>query len=79
MPAHPLAAVDLSALALELGFFDQAHFTRQFKALVRRTPSSYVRSSGYSARTCSFSPISSSIARRPSMLGCFKRIHAFAM
>ena len=38
------AAVDLPALALELGFYDQAHFTRQFKALVGRPPSSYAGS-----------------------------------
>lgn len=33
--------VDLPALALELGYFDQAHFNRQFKALVGRTPLEY--------------------------------------
>ncbi|MEM7307852.1 MAG: helix-turn-helix domain-containing protein [Planctomycetota bacterium] len=36
-------AVDLAALALELGYFDQAHFTRRFKALVGSTPAEYGR------------------------------------
>ena len=36
------AAVDLPALALELGYFDQAHFNRQFKAIVGQTPVQYV-------------------------------------
>lgn len=35
--------VDLPALALALGFFDQAHFTRAFKAFLGRTPSGYAR------------------------------------
>ena len=30
-------------LALELGYFDQAHFIRDFKALVGRPPAAYVR------------------------------------
>ena len=33
--------VDWSALALELGYFDQAHFSRDFKRLVGRTPTGY--------------------------------------
>lgn len=34
---------DWSRLALELGYFDQAHFIRDFKALVGRTPTEYSR------------------------------------
>lgn len=37
-------AIDWSALALDLGYFDQAHFIRDFKALVGRTPGEYQRS-----------------------------------
>jgi AraC-like DNA-binding protein len=33
--------VDWMALALELGYFDQAHFNRDFKALIGRSPSEY--------------------------------------
>ena len=36
-------AVDLPALALALGFYDQAHFTRVFKAFLGRTPTGYAR------------------------------------
>jgi AraC-like DNA-binding protein len=32
-----------SELALELGYSDQAHFIRDFKALVGRTPADYAR------------------------------------
>jgi AraC-like DNA-binding protein len=35
--------VDLPALALSLGFYDQAHFIRVFKAFLGRTPTEYVR------------------------------------
>lgn len=34
---------DWAQLALELGYFDQAHFIRDFKALVGRPPAAYVR------------------------------------
>ena len=34
-------ADDLSALALDLGWFDQAHFTRDFTALVGQSPAAY--------------------------------------
>ena len=34
-------AGDLAALALELGWFDQAHFTRDFSALVGQSPAAY--------------------------------------
>lgn len=34
-------APDLAALALELGWFDQAHFTRDFTALVGQSPAAY--------------------------------------
>jgi transcriptional regulator GlxA family with amidase domain len=32
---------DLATLALELGWFDQAHFTRDFTALVGQSPAAY--------------------------------------
>ncbi len=35
--------VDWTTLALDLGYFDQAHFIRDFKSLVGRTPASYAR------------------------------------
>jgi len=35
--------VDWAELALELGYFDQAHFIRDFKALVGRPPAEYLR------------------------------------
>jgi AraC-like DNA-binding protein len=35
------AALDWCALAQELGYFDQAHFIRDFKAQVGRTPADY--------------------------------------
>ncbi len=34
---------DLAALALDLGYYDQAHFIRDFKALLGRTPAAYAR------------------------------------
>lgn len=37
------ATIDWSALALELGYFDQAHFIRDFKAMVGRAPAEYAR------------------------------------
>ncbi|HEY6942633.1 AraC family transcriptional regulator [Dokdonella sp.] len=36
-------AVDWTALALDLGYFDQAHFIRDFRALVGRTPGDFAR------------------------------------
>ena len=44
--AERLAAepqVDCAGLALELGYADQAHFIRDFKQLVGRTPAEYIR------------------------------------
>ena len=38
--------VNLAHLAQELGYSDQAHFTRDFKAIVGRVPSDYRRSAG---------------------------------
>jgi AraC-like DNA-binding protein len=38
------AAVNWAALALELGYFDQAHFGRDFRALVGQSPTEYARS-----------------------------------
>jgi AraC-like DNA-binding protein len=35
--------VDWTALALDLGYFDQAHFIRDFRHLVGRTPGEYAR------------------------------------
>lgn len=37
------SAVDWAELALELGYFDQAHFIRDFKALVGCAPAEYAR------------------------------------
>ncbi|HEX4382418.1 MAG TPA: helix-turn-helix domain-containing protein [Myxococcales bacterium] len=37
-------AVDFARLALDLGYADQAHFIRDFKALVGRTPKDYASS-----------------------------------
>lgn len=34
---------DWPALALNLGYFDQAHFIKDFKAIVGKTPAAYVR------------------------------------
>jgi AraC-like DNA-binding protein len=38
-------AVDLAFLARELGYFDQAHFARDFRSAVGRPPTAYARSS----------------------------------
>ena len=35
--------VDLGFLARELGYFDQAHFARDFRAAVGRPPAAYAR------------------------------------
>ncbi|MHB1846409.1 MAG: DUF6597 domain-containing transcriptional factor [Deltaproteobacteria bacterium] len=35
---------ELASLALRLGYFDQAHFSRDFKAMVGRTPGAYAAS-----------------------------------
>jgi AraC-like DNA-binding protein len=40
------ALVNLPKLALDLGYFDQAHFIKDFKALVGSTPSAYAKISG---------------------------------
>lgn len=39
-------AVDLAALAQDLGYYDQAHLNRDFKGLTGRTPAEYARSAG---------------------------------
>jgi AraC-like DNA-binding protein len=36
-------ALDWPDLAQELGYFDQAHFIRDFKAAIGRTPGAYAR------------------------------------
>jgi AraC-like DNA-binding protein len=41
--------VNLTYLAQDLGYSDQAHFTRDFKAIVGRSPSDYRRSAGMGA------------------------------
>lgn len=38
--------VDLGLLARELGYFDQAHFTRDFRATVGHPPATYTRTTG---------------------------------
>ncbi len=35
--------VDIATLALDLGYFDQAHFIKDFKAIVGRAPAGYAR------------------------------------
>jgi AraC-like DNA-binding protein len=35
--------VDFAALAMDLGYFDQAHFLKDFKSIVGYTPVSYVK------------------------------------
>jgi AraC-like DNA-binding protein len=37
---------DLARLATELGYFDQPHFVRDFKAMVGKPPSAYARDAG---------------------------------
>lgn len=38
--------VDGARIASELGYFDQAHFIKDFKAVVGRTPAQYAKKSG---------------------------------
>ncbi len=38
--------VDWPKLALELGYFDQAHFIKDFKSIVGKTPVEYTRQVG---------------------------------
>ncbi|MGI8687330.1 MAG: AraC family transcriptional regulator [Thermomicrobiales bacterium] len=44
--------VDGSNLALDLGYFDQAHFIKDFKAIVGRAPAEYARNSGEGPEIC---------------------------
>ena len=46
--------VNLTYLAQELGYSDQAHFTRDFKAIVGRSPSDYRRSAATSGGAADF-------------------------
>ncbi|MDQ6906620.1 MAG: helix-turn-helix domain-containing protein [Chloroflexota bacterium] len=39
-------AVDWPQLALDLGYFDQAHFIKDFKGIVGRAPADYAKNSG---------------------------------
>lgn len=39
-------AIDFSRLAQDLGYFDQAHFIKDFKRMVSKTPAEYVRCLG---------------------------------
>ncbi|MFF2371083.1 helix-turn-helix domain-containing protein [Agromyces sp. NPDC058110] len=51
--AHRLAASDappLAALAAELGFADQAHFSREFRAVIGETPRRYARAAASALR-----------------------------
>jgi AraC-like DNA-binding protein len=43
-------AIDWKELALELGYFDQAHFIRDFRKLVGRTPAEYACKEGQPGR-----------------------------
>jgi AraC-like DNA-binding protein len=43
-------ADDLGRLALDLGYFDQAHFTRDFGAQIGRSPAAYARACGQATR-----------------------------
>lgn len=36
-------AVDWPALSVEMGYFDQAHFIKDFKAYIGKTPDEYMR------------------------------------
>lgn len=42
-------ALDATSLALDLGYFDQAHFIKDFKALVGCSPMAYVKGRGQSS------------------------------
>lgn len=44
------AAISWAALAQELGYYDQAHFGRDFRALVGQSPSEYARTLANAAR-----------------------------
>jgi AraC-like DNA-binding protein len=41
---------DYASLALDLGYFDQAHFNRDFRAMVGRAPSEYARACAVAAQ-----------------------------
>jgi len=47
---HAAAPLNGAALASELGYFDQAHFIRDFKTLVGRSPAAYAGDPGASGR-----------------------------
>lgn len=43
-------SINWTALAVRIGYFDQAHFIRDFRALVGLRPTDYVRSITAAAR-----------------------------
>lgn len=46
-------AVDWAKLALQLGYYDQAHFIKDFKAMVGKSPGEYARSVGVTEQLAS--------------------------
>ncbi|MDO8213796.1 helix-turn-helix domain-containing protein [Conexibacter sp. CPCC 206217] len=43
-------ALDLAGLAVDLGYFDQAHFIKEFKGVIGRTPAEYAGACAAAAR-----------------------------
>ena len=48
--------MDQASLAFEIGYSDQAHFIRDFKAMVGTTPAAYARQAGSDAPVSSENP-----------------------
>jgi AraC-like DNA-binding protein len=44
------ARIDMPDLALQLGYFDQAHLIRDFRAAVGKTPAEFAKSRGHAGR-----------------------------
>jgi AraC-like DNA-binding protein len=57
-------AVDWAALAQELGYFDQAHFSKDFKALVGQSPAEYAARCAAPAATAATVAVAARPARR---------------